>query len=511
MCSSFRCASLDIAINAAPAPQAQQHLSFGAKRLVLPCCQLCVAFKSCDVRNVCRSFDRPHKLQGTGQKQPNGKLDLASALNLPDPASSERSMHSAFTAATAPGAPDAEGEPAMGLQQATQSDQPLHSSADKQQVQAALGGEIQSQPLQAVPAVNAAASAVLAASTDAEVADGKVTHPALAHLPDIVKHAGAETRSQPDSQKGERRMSDAPPSMQSISDCHQGPGQLASASQQDQKLAVASTDVQGPRHRAGTPSGNRQALQHQQHPRRRREFHDEPQPSGPGRKRTPTPEVEFGRDAKRSRHAWHPTPAHAEHHMPSQGAPRYDAHRGPSSFSSKQGNASLVAPSHRYRDSQSPTPRSAGCESVPVAAHGMAPAGRRGDTTRCMSISPSHANSRNPLPGHLHGRTAPHGRTCDPEVHYNSRGNAPQTSFAHPPRFDRQQDHQKASWSSKEYSKASLLPREDSHHKDRHNDCDRRSRSTDRATPGRSHLPILDSLTPTPVLPVTRTCQEPCW
>ena len=404
----------------------------------------------------------------------------------------------------------------MGLQQAAWSDQPLHSSADKQQVQVALGSEIQSQPVQAVPAFNAAAAAVLAASTDAEVADATAKHTASAPLPDTVKHAGADVRQQskPDIQKGGHRASDAPPSTQSISDRHQGPEQLVSASQEDQKLAVVSTDVQGSRHRAGTPSGNRQVLQHQQHPRRRREFHDEPQPSGPGRKRSQTPEVEFGRDAKRSRHAWHPTPAHArhaEHGMPSQGASRYDAHRGPSSFNTKQG---FVAPSHRYRDSKSPTLRSAGRDSVALAADDdMVPPGRRAETTRSMSISPSHANGRNPsLPGHLHGgtpgpHTAPHGRTWDPEVPYNSRGNAAQTSIAHPPRFDCQQDHRKASWSSKEYSKVSLLPREDSHHRDHHNEYDRRSRSTDRATHGRFQLPILDSLTPPP-FSVTSTCQE---
>ena len=405
-------------------------------------------------------------------------------------------------AATAPVAPAAEGKPAMGLQQAAQSDQPPGISADKPQVQAAPGGETQSEPFQAIPAIDAASATVLAASTDAVMADGKTTHLPSARLPDTAKHADAvtEARQQPPpvTQRGGHRMNDAPPPKQSIANLHQGSTPLASASLEDRKMAAASTNVQGSRHRAVTPSGSRQTLEHEQHPRRRREFHDEPKPPGPGRKRSQTPEVEFGRDAKRSRHAWHLTPAHAghaEHRMPSQGAPRCDAHRGASSFSTKQSSA---VPGHRYRDSQSPTPRSAGRESVAVAAHdGMAPSGRRADTTRSMSMSPSHANSRNLLPGNLQGgapgpHTAPHGRTWDPEVHHHSRGNAPQPYFTHPPRFDRQQDHGKASWSNKEYSKASLLPRENSQHRDHHSKFDRRSRSTDRATHGGSCPPNLD-------------------
>ena len=429
-------------------------------------------------------------------------------------------MRSASIAATAPLAPNAEGNPATGLQQAAQPHQPLQSPAGKLQVQAAPGGETQSEPFQAIPAVDAASATLLAASTDAVMADGKAPRSPSARLPDTVKHADADAearqQSQPGTQKGGHRMNDAPPAMQSLVNLHQGSGMLASASQEDQKMAVASTNVQGSRHRAVTPSGSRQAPEHHQHPRRRREFHDEPKAPGPGRKRSQTPEVEFGRDAKRSRHAWHPTPAHAshaEHRMPSQGAPRYDVHRGASSFSTKQSSASLIAPGHRYRDSQSPTPRSTGRESVAVAAHdGMAAPGRRADTTRSMSMSPSHANGRNPLPGHLHGgapgpHTASHGRTRDPEVHHHSCGNAPQTYFTHASHFDRQQDHTKASWSKKEYSKAPLLPRENSHHRD----FDRRSRSTDRATHGRSYLPNLDNLETNTHVSLASSFRESHW
>lgn len=409
-------------------------------------------------------------------------------------------MHSAFIAATAPVAPTAEGKPAMGLQQAAQADQPLHISSDKQQAQAAPGSETQAEPFQAIPPVNAASATLLAANTDAVVADGKATQPPSAPVSDTDKlaDAGAQAwqQSQPDTQKSGYRMDNAPSQKQFIADIHQGSEPLASASQKDQRLAVSNTNVQGSRHRAVTPSGSRQAEQHQQHPRRRREFHDEPKAPGPGRKRSQTPEVDFGGDVKRSRNAWHPTPAlarhagHAGNGMLSQGVPK-----GPSSFSTRQGSASLVAPTHRYRDSQSPTPRSAGRESEAGVAHdGMAPFGRHAHTTRSMSMSPSRANSgRNPLPRHHRGGTpgphaAPHASSWDSEVHNHSRGNAPETSVTHLPRFDHQQ-HGKASWSNKEYNRASLLPFENNHHRHHYSERDRRSRSTDRAAHGRSLLP----------------------
>ena len=351
-------------------------------------------------------------------------------------------------------------------------------------------GETQSRLQQADPAVGAASATLPTANTNADIADGRAAHLATAHLTDIVKHADADT------QKGGHRRSDVQAPKHCIVDLPEESGQRAPAPREDQKVTAASTSLQGSSQRAVAPSGSRHALQQQQQqPRRRREFHDEPVPSGPGfaRKRSQTPEVEFSRDAKRSRHAWQPTPAHAghaEHRMPSQGAPRYDAHRGPSAFAAKQGEVHPGVSNHRYRDSQSPTPRSVG--RGPVAAGGaMAPPSRHADTTRSMSRSPSHANSRNPLLGHLHGgapgpHAATHGRTWGADKLHNShpRGHAPQASFAHPPRFDRQQDHRPASWSNRDYSRGS---HENGHYKDHARDFDRRSRSSDRGMNGRSH------------------------
>lgn len=455
-------------------------------------------------------------------RQPYRKLDLASAHKLPDHVSSERSKHSASVAAAAP---IAEGKPAVGLQQAGQPDQPMHSSADTQQVQAASVSETHPRPQLVGPAVIAAAAVLPTANTNANVADGTAARPVSADIPGIVKHAGADTQqSQSDRQKGRHRRSDVQAPKHCIIDLPEEAGQRVPAVREDQKVAAASTFAQSSSHRAVTPSRSRNALeqQQQQHPRRRREFHDEPMPSGPvfARKRSQTPEVEFGRDAKRSHHAWHSTPAHAghaEHRMPSQAASRYDAHRGPSAFAANQSDVNLGAPKHRYRDSQSPTPRSVG--RGPVAGGGaVAPPGRHASTTRSVSRSPSHANSRNPLLGHLHGEVpgphaAPQGHTWGTDKLYNShpRGNAPQASFAHPPRFDRQQDHhQQASWSHRDYSRGSLLSHENGCHRDHDREFDRRSRSRDRGTNGRSHLLILihiDSI----VWSHWHFLREPCW
>lgn len=395
----------------------------------------------------------------------------------------------------------------MGLQQAGEPDlpQPLHSSADGQQAQAVPVSATLSQPQQGDPAVVSASAVLPTANINADIADGRAAHPASADTPDIVKHADADTQqSQSDTQKGGHRGSDVQAPKHCTVDLPEESGQRAPACREDQKVTVASTFVQGSSHRAGTPSGSRHtSQQQQQQPRRRREFHDEPVPSGSGfaRKRSQTPEVEFGRDAKRSRHAWHATPAHAghaEHRMPSQGAPRYDAHRGLNAFAARQGDFNPGVSSHRYRDSQSPTPRSVGHGPAAAGGGAMALPGRHADTTRSMSRSPSHANSRNPLLGHLHGgapgpHSAPHGRTWGADKLHNShpRGNAPQASFAHPPRFERQQDHQQGPWANRDYSRGSLLSHENSRHRDHDREFDRRSRSSDKGTNGASRLLIL--------------------
>ena len=451
-----------------------------------------VSFTPCsDTQNTCRSAARSQTLSATDYRQPYRKLDLVSAHKLPHHASSERSKHAAPAAAAAP---IAEGQPAVGLQQAGEPDQPLHRSADTQQVQAAPVSVTQSRPQQADFAVIAASATLPTANTNADIADGRAAHLASAHPPDIVKHADANTQqSQSDTQKGGHRKSDVQAPKHCIVDLPE-----ESAPPENHKVTAASTSVQGSSHRAVAPSGSRHALQQQQQPRRRREFHDEPMPSGPGfaRKRSQTPEVEFGRDAKRSRHAWQPTPAHAghaEHRMPSQGAPRNDAHRGPNAFAAKQGDVHPGVSNHRCRDSQSPTPRSVG--RGPVAAGGaMAPPGKHADSTRSMSRSPSQANSRNRSLEHLHGGatgppTAPHGRTWGADKLHNShpRGYAPQASFAQPPRFDRQQDHRPASWSNRDYSRGS---HENGNYKDHDREFDRRSRSSDRGMNGRSPLLI---------------------
>ena len=402
--------------------------------------------------------------------------------------------------ATAPAAPL---KPAMGVQPVIPPDQPVYSLDGRLQAQAAALSESHSHPLQAIPVVNAVTAAPPTANTDATlVVDGRAANLASAHAQDVFKHSGAQPaeRAQPDTQRDSQRGNGAGGPRQTEADLHQRPALLASTPREDHKATGAASNrvAEDSRHSSVTASGSRLAVEQQQPPRRRRQFHDEPAPSGlaPGRKRSQSPDLELGRGTKRSRHAWHPTPAaharHAEHRIPSQGAPRYDAHRGHTTLSAKQDTDREMAWSHRSSHSQSPTPRSVGRESGPFTARDGSMAAANGRHvaagSRSMSISPAHANSRNSVPRQPHGAAAggPHARNRDPEMLHRSRDNAQHPRVAQPPGFNRQQDHRKASWSHKEYREGSLPQRESNHHRNRDREFDGHSNGTDRAARGRS-------------------------
>lgn len=401
------------------------------------CCGANTPSTAVSAQPVCRSLDRSHKQVGLDQKQPQRQLNLLSSSRLPDAASVGRSKHPApkvaATSGPAPAAHVPNGKPAMSIQQAIQPDEPLESSDGTEQVLAAPYGESHTQPPQASPAVEVTSATL---PSDAQVVHGRAAALTSEHMHDVAS-AVTEQRPQPDTQRDRQEShSVRAPKHAAVADLNQRSGRLASASREHQKASATTTSerrhAQDTQHGPVPPSGSRPASQHQQ-PRKRRHFHDEPVPSGldSGRRRSQTPDVEFGRDAKRSCHAWPPAPAHARH-----------------------------AEHARHADHPRPSP----------------------EAPRSMSISPSHPFPRNPGPGQMHGTAAgPYaaapGRSWDPERLHNSRADADYTRGTHPPGFDRQQDHRKVSWSRGEHREVS---RQHSHHRNHDSRFDRRSSSIDR-------------------------------
>lgn len=404
---------------------------------------------------VRRSFERSQKLPGLDQKQLHLQPNLSSSSTLLGAASSERSKDSATQAASAsaPSAPVANGKPVTAVQQATQPDEPLHSSADIQQVHATPLAESHPQSLQPIPVVEAASMPLPIAETGPEVEDGRAASLASVHLQDAASALMGQP-PQPDTQMDKQLNHSVKAQRLAAVDLHPRSGLLASAPREHQQATATSTadrrhaqELQyGPAAPSGSRPASQQHQQQQQQPRKRRQFHDEPlHLSGPdsGRRRSQTPDVEFGRDGKRSRHTLQPAPAHA----------RYAEH-------------ATHAEHARHAEHPRPSP----------------------GPPRSMSISPLHGSSRDLGPGHPQSTVpapyaAAHGRKWDADRLRSSRP----AGFDNRQQGNRQQDHRKGSWSRAEHREGAAAPRHNNHHRNHDSRFDRRSSSTDRTIRGESN------------------------